>query len=288
MGNGSVFMIGTLDIKRTEGTETVSWSRTLDSIRWTLESAIALAASEHKLSEVDLKLRALLHLPQFAECLLLHSELLQMEIRKLAVGLSDIQRDYREWTESVATASGALKKNDWDVLETEDSVARIIHEKFHYIGTFRPGRHFVLRYRGMQCPAALATVSEMDIKTLQTLLPRGSEGESTVLSRVFAFRWAPKNSISFLLGAITRLLKKEVGRSSIVTWINPNLGFRGASYRASNWDLVGFHQARYRYIDGKYVTAREIFEREKSDVMNIHVAPYILAPLQAWCYRLGS
>lgn len=278
-------MIATVGLECPEGMATVSWSQTHEAIRRVLESAITLATSKHRLCEVDLELRALLHLPQFTESRLFCSEFLESEVGKLATQLSDIQADYRLWAERAA--AGELHKIDWSVLEADEGLARIIHERFHYIGAFRPGRHFALYCRGLKIPAALATVSDMDIKSLKALLPKSAQENSRVLSRVFAFRWAPQNSISFLLGAITRLLRKESETNSIVTWINPNLGFRGVSYRASNWELLGFQQVRYRYVEGKYLTARQIFERQDTNDVKIHTAPYVLAPLQGWCYRLG-
>jgi hypothetical protein len=81
-----------------------------------------------------------------------------------------------------------------------------------------------------------------------------------VLSRVFAFDWVPSNTISFLLRRLVgRVRHANENVRVLLTYVNPNLGFTGASYRGSNWSKVAVETGtRYAYLDGDYVTDREL------------------------------
>jgi len=49
---------------------------------------------------------------------------------------------------------------------------------------------------------------------------------------------------------------------ALLTYLNPNLGFRGTVYKASNWNLLGEEiKGRYLYINGDYVTDRDAVRR---------------------------
>jgi hypothetical protein len=79
-----------------------------------------------------------------------------------------------------------------------------------------------------------------------------------VLSRVFAFEGSPRNSISYML---SRAAVEEscLGVTDLVTYVNPNMGFAGSSYRASGWNLLGTEPGtKYRCIDERYMTDREL------------------------------
>jgi len=92
------------------------------------------------------------------------------------------------------------------------------------------------------------------------------EGERSVwaarvVSRIFAFDGTPKNSISYLL---SRAAESEhaAGIEDLTTYVNPNLGFDGVSYRASGWRLLGIEPGTtYRYLDDLYITDRELARR---------------------------
>lgn len=101
------------------------------------------------------------------------------------------------------------------------------------------------------------------MKTLRDLLlsRSGTPDSARVVSRVFAFEGAPKNSISYLLSRAARE-ESLLGTTELVTYVNPNMGFTGSSYRASGWDLLGTEPGTtYRYLDERYVTDRELEAR---------------------------
>jgi hypothetical protein len=48
----------------------------------------------------------------------------------------------------------------------------------------------------------------------------------------------------------------------VLTYLDRNLGFSGASYLATNWALLGSEaKGRYVFIDGTPVTNRELIQR---------------------------
>jgi hypothetical protein len=81
-------------------------------------------------------------------------------------------------------------------------------------------------------------------------------------------------------------LKREGQVESLVTWVNPNLGFHASSYRAANWSYLGCEPTVYRYINADYFTARQLFHRPHTPLLDIDTSKLRLAPLQVWHYRI--
>jgi hypothetical protein len=56
------------------------------------------------------------------------------------------------------------------------------------------------------------------------------------VSRVYSVDVAPANAISFLLSKVRKYLRSDVlPVDLLVAAVDPNFGFTGCSYRASNW-----------------------------------------------------
>lgn len=141
--------------------------------------------------------------------------------------------------------------------------AQEVMEKFHYLRSPRTdGRLYGLSTDNGRL-VALCVTSPLDVEGLRDLL--SSRGRPTVsarvLSRVFAFEGAPNNSISYMLSRVGSE-ERRFGVTDLLTYVNPNMGFTGSSYRASGWDLLGIEPGtKYRYIDNRYVTDRELAPR---------------------------
>lgn len=142
----------------------------------------------------------------------------------------------------------------------DDAVAADVLSRFHYLRSARHGG----RAYGLSTPAgdlvALCVSSPLDVGHLKALLVgQGREhGTARVVSRVFAFEGAPHNTLSFLLAKACRS-EERIGVTDVVTYVNPNMGFLGSSYRASGWHLLDEEPGtRYRYIDGRYTTDRAL------------------------------
>ena len=62
-----------------------------------------------------------------------------------------------------------------------------------------------------------------------------------MISRVFAFDWAPRKLISDLLARTERShLAVHEDVRILLTYLNPSMGFTGASYRAANLTIAEY------------------------------------------------
>jgi hypothetical protein len=141
--------------------------------------------------------------------------------------------------------------------------ARDVMNRFHYLRSPRTDACVYGLFTPAGRLAVVCTVSSLDVPRLAELVcaDGASPASARVVSRVFAFEDAPKNSISYLLARVSRA-EHLAGVIELVTYVNPNLGFTGASYRASGWRLLGEERGTaYRYLDGRYITDRELARR---------------------------
>jgi hypothetical protein len=277
----SVFVKAQVDY----GKDSSEWLLVLSSIQDRVTRNVAHFSEAYGISPFDLKLRVLLHLPRFRFDELENDDLLNDEVNRLALRTQELQRRFREWASQEPLSN--LEKDRVNVCEVPEEVAAVIHERFHYIGSGRSGRHFALYFVGRPVLAALVTLSEMDVQKMKAHLPNPRETRCLLLSRMFSFRWAPRNTASYLLGKVGQLLKKERQVESLVTWVNPNLGFRAASYRAANWTFIGSEPTVYRYLGGDYLTARQLFQKAQTCSLRPDASKLGLAPLQVWYYRIN-
>lgn len=260
--------------------------------------AIAKYSQRAGVPDRALRLQALLHLPRLADA---NGQVgtagIVGEVARLAARLSQRIAPHREW---MRMATDAPQRPQDLSLATDDATADVLLERFHYLGSVRrDGPRFVARTAGGQ-PAAVLTLGPCDLAWFRSALPSGVRLEETaMLSRVFAFDWIPRNSISYLLGALVARLD-DVGwqRRLLMTYVNPNLGFDGASYRASNWTLIAReHGTRYAYLDGNYITDRALqrrFGTNNTDELGASLGARIsfsklaLAPLDIYALAIDS
>jgi hypothetical protein len=147
------------------------------------------------------------------------------------------------------------------VEQIEPAVAATIFERYHYLlshrrDSFSMGLHFGPR----SCwPFIVASLSPFDLANMaHGLLTLEGPSSIMVLSRLFAFPVAPRNSVSYFLGQLrSHLTRARPELRFLVTYVNPNVGFHGASYRADNWQVLGYEVGtRYCYVDQDYRTDR--------------------------------
>lgn len=181
--------------------------------------------------------------------------------------------------------------------EVDVARARDVMERFHYLRSpRRDGRAYGLSTEAGHL-VALCASSPLDVPHLGDLLAaQGRPAElARTISRVFAFESSPSNSISYLLSRAAKA-ERLMGVTDCVTYVNPNLGFTGSSYRASGWDLLGDEPGTtYRYLDERYITDRELaarFGRQDDETYRRLLGPRFamstmpLAPLLVFHNRL--
>jgi len=146
----------------------------------------------------------------------------------------------------------------------DPSIAQLLHQNYHYLGSYRSdGLHFGLYSSSERQLLSAMTLSPFDLPHMEDALPKSIRpGEVMVLSRMLAFSWSPHNTISHTLARVVDALRKRLPHVKLLlSYLNPNLGFRGSSYKASNWFLFGKERKkRYLYFDANYVTDRNMIE----------------------------
>jgi hypothetical protein len=257
-----------------------------------LQAMAREAAARHAVPAHEVLVRLLLHLPRDADGEgMVEPRVAGDESERLAAELAAATAEHSDWQKP--PGGGGLDVGAITLEEVDQSTARVVLERFHYLGSFRPNsRHF----GGVAAErlAALLTLSDLDVPTIAERL---SDENVMVLSRVFAFDWAPRNTLSFLMSRIFRELRRDPEAPRLlVTYLNPNVGFTGASYRAANWVLWAREAGtRYAYLDGRYVTDRVLARRFGSaapDVLEAALGDRIvfsrmpLRPLDLYAYPL--
>jgi len=205
----------------------------------------------------ELELRALLHLPRLADRAgEVDCSAASAEISRLAVAMPREP----EWLAGPRVAAAT----ELGMADIPEETARTICERFHYLASHRPaGRYYgALPPEAVARPLAIVATTVLDVPSLEALVRSpAARGRARVVARVFAFPRAPRNTISRLLAFVARA-EVQRGARQLLTYVNPNLGFTGTSYLASGWTLAGDEPGtRYLYVDGAYVTERDLARR---------------------------
>jgi hypothetical protein len=267
-----------------------SWSGVLASLAPQIRNASRRTAFPANVSERDLYKQLLLHLPRLSWDDLVDPQYVAREAERLAEMLLRDRGGFESWADQPKVR--VLDKPDATVRACEPEVAREIHERFHYIRSYHPGRvHLALYLQSHpRIPAALASISSMDIKHLDWLFASADEKERVlVLTRLFAFDWAPRNSISYLLGQVCRWTKRNLPKvTTLLTYINPNLGFTGSSFLAANWRPFLEKPVAYSYFQDTYITHRRLSSLPASALTRVTRSLYELEALKILRYEMSE
>lgn len=234
----------------------------------------ACAFEKCQLEARDLLRQVLLHLPRLEQVQLQHNSFVLREIARLSEWLLEGRRSVPP--SLFDPNADALYLDDLVLGLVAPDVTRAILAHYHYL---RHPRDYVFslglassRSDQARSPVALFTLSELDVPHIIRMLPRCVQREEVlVLSRVYASRIAPKNTLSYGLRLLRHWLAKEAPHVRLLlTYINPNLGFDAASLRASNWSLFCREKRdHYLYLNDFYITDRECSRRFGSDSYEI-------------------
>jgi hypothetical protein len=236
-------------------------------------------------SSRDVLLQSLLHLPRIAACDgTVDTDETTAEINRLRALRADELAPLRMLAQP-PTIAPTLHDLTIDVIHAAE--AEPILGTFHYLRSFRSDSVTIgATYEDRI--VALCSISPLDLPLIAERLPVGGPAEVAVISRVFAFDWAPRNVVSYLFA---RVEKAGVVRGSnvrlLMTYLNPNLGFSGASYRAANWVPLGREVGtRYAYLDARYVTDRQAARLSATDQARVQYSRMPLGPLILLCRLL--
>lgn len=134
----------------------------------------------------------------------------------------------------------------------------------HYLRNARHGSlNFALVDKTTSTPVTLCSASPLEWKRVadQVLLQFGvPQAAAWDLSRVYSFDGAPPNAVSYLLAQVRKYFQKRGDVELLTTVVDPNLGFTGSSYLASNWQRWMTVRARpYLYYKGRYMSLRQMW-----------------------------
>jgi hypothetical protein len=240
------------------------------------------AIARFRLPEIDFRSRARLHLPMlYTDFDSPSKNQLETSIERLATVEAQAIERYRSWL-TLLPESDLRGLSFRPLLEQE---SEIIFSQFHYLRSKRLDAQYWCLSEGLRVFAA-AALSPFDLSHLGPLLGDIPRNKAVVLSRVYAFRGAPKNTLSFLLARMSELAAAN-GAEIMLTYLNPNLGFRGVSYQAANWALFAYEcGTRYQYVDKTYVTDRHLSSVYGTDDPTI-ISQYLRSRLQMVSFGLA-
>ncbi len=268
--------------------KSIEWNVVYPRISQTVLQAVSHITSLSGIAGRDIEKQLLLHLPQFSQSELGDPNIVRGEAERLATKLQARRRNYVRWSDQSRIHN--LTASNLRLRECEPAMAQIVHERFHYLGSYHPGIvHLGLYMIGGDgdLPIALASLAPMDIRRLDPVLSREEKKQTLIVSRVFAFDWAPRNTISFLLGRVYNWVKRNLSEiRTLLTFLNPNLGFSGSSFRAANWKSFLEIEPACAYLAGDYVSYRTLAGLPSSARKFAEPCFYHLQPLKLLRYDL--
>lgn len=232
------------------------------SITDALENTIELYGE--RIDGRNLLRQVLLQIHRFCPSEITQASLIDYEVKRQAEKLVLLGQDIPTLFTSPGLASIKLQCSRLDLVDS--STAELLHRKHHYLGSSRGDAiHLGLYYDEGVSPKprlmSIVSLSPFDLMHIVDALPDGLRHEQVlVLSRLFAFDWCPRNTISYTLGRVFNWLYTQRPHvKMLMTYLNPNLGFSGSVYKATNWTLFGREKKkRYLYLDSNYITDRQM------------------------------
>jgi len=264
-------------------------------------SILSGIAAEYGLSTNELSHRALQQLLRLSRKELQDWVIVSKEAERVAQLVKRTRNKYKCLFE---TPKERINLTELSFKKVPDNLARVVNKELHYIGYNRSRSVFLglfldnSRYHGKL--VSMITISPFDLHHVSPFLPEGVDFQNVlVVSRTFAFDWAPRNCISYMMGRTFRWLKQnEPHVKLLLTYLNPNLCFSGASYKAANWILFGREpNLRYAYLDKNYITLRELRKKfrtsdlvvlKKSLRNRLKLSECKLGPLEIYAYFLDK
>jgi|ERR1700730_1319143 hypothetical protein len=228
------------------------------------EDIVFSHARERAIDPLALRSRLLLNLPRLVTADGLPGERdIQQEILAVCDFIEESKRKYgREYTQSLEPPEKPIALDDLEFGPLDVATAKMYHESFHYIGSYRPGHHFAFRDKNSGRTVCIGSVASFDLKHAEEKIPPHIDPQSVfVFSRFFAFRWAPKNTFSHFWGKLRRQMIEQHDTKLMFSFINPNVGFDARSHKAAQWRDFAYEEGtRYMYLDGRYRTMRFFVE----------------------------
>ena len=147
-----------------------------------------------------------------------------------------LRKDQRAVRDLIPSREYALSDLEFRQIGAE---ADRVFSSLHYLrNARRDSLNFALVDKDTGTPLTLCSTSPLEWKRVADQLarqfgvPRAAVWD---LSRVYSFDGAPPNAVSYLLARVRKYLQRRGDVELLTTVVDPNLGFTGSSYLASNW-----------------------------------------------------
>jgi hypothetical protein len=210
-----------------------------------------------------LAVRVLLHLPRVAS----HNGWVTrwQAQREMRISAAHLSGDTRAVSSHIPVEKFSLHELAFEVIDPSRALPLLT--SLHYLRSARQeSLYFALVDPIDRLPVSLCSVSSLEWKRVSNQLQAQfaiRPGGVWDVSRVYSVDGAPANAISFLLSKVRVYFRRNFPSADLlVTAVDPNLGFTGSSYRASNWQQWMTVKARpYLYEYDRHVTPRQLRER---------------------------
>lgn len=188
-------------------------------------------------------------------------------------------------------------------------VSRLYARTHHYLHHYREDEYasFGAFQAGQKYPFAWVSYSKVGRRYRHLLLQKaGYNSQSSLeLTRAWCNADSPKNTMSMLYayahGAMQDFWRRHGSQlESVISSINPNLGFRGTSFRAVGFETVGLKPTMYSYLVNQdnshvYLTRRAIDALQKNHTaktrpanVRIVTSQFPLLPTNEMVVRLAN
>lgn len=276
------------------------WRTTAERIVQEVYSARSSVFESLAVDVRDLLRQVLLQIPRLSAAQRADHRAVRSEVERVGSRILKDRADAK--LAGVWPNTKAMEVDHIDLRSVQSPAAAVLLRCFHYL---RSPRDTVWTFgvfsKGATAdtiPHALFTISKFDLPHIAEVLPSGVEPrEVMVLSRVYVSPFAPRNLISRAMSILpVQMANHAPTVRLLVSYINPNLGFSGASLRAANWKLLCLeHRSHYLYQNRDYLTERDAMRRFgtcdyqtlRSSVPNIERSQVgSLQPLHLFAYPL--
>ncbi len=141
--------------------------------------------------------------------------------------------------------------------------AKAFLNRYHYLGGERDCEFALgcfVETEGERSLASVAMFSRFDLLHLLDQTDFIKSDKTLVLSRLALLPTSPKNFGSKFLSLCIKWIKSNIKKyQNIITYLDKNVGFNGAQYKASNFRLIGYEKkSNYLFLNGTYITSREL------------------------------
>jgi len=217
-------------------------------------------AAMHNIDPLALRSQTLLHIPRLsADGGVPGPGDFRDEMFRLAALLQARTKNYAH---HLAPPRTELTLDHLEFIKLDETIAKKLHENFHYIGSYRPGFHFGYLDKTSGKIVCIGSVALCDLAhVIDKIKDKIVPAEAFTYTRFFAFRWAPANTFSHFTKRLSSHLIKNFSTKILFTFINPNLGFSGGSFIGAGFKPFALEEGtHYMYFNSRYLTMRHLIQ----------------------------